>query len=183
MRGLKEEMILLCWKVEEQIEMEEVEENVLVTSPLVGVENWRKVVLVPWPEEVEKVKQLEGEVRMILEVKERFEEQENLLMVVVVMNSKGVVKSQLEEGQIVGVMVVGMQEVMVVGMQEVMVVEMLKVVGKLVVKVVVMLEVVLMLVGVKLVGMGEEQQWLVVEETEEVGLKGLKVVGSYSEIL
>lgn len=62
-------------------------------------------------------------------------------------------------------------------------VEMLKVVGKLVVKVVVMLEVVLMLVGVKLVGMGEEQQWLVVEETEEVGLKGLKVVGSYSEIL
>jgi hypothetical protein len=60
-----------------------------------------------------------------------------------------------------------------------MVVEMLKVVGKLVV----MLEVVLMLVGVKLVGMGEEQQWLVVEETEEVGLKGLKVVGSYSEIL
>ena len=57
-------------------------------------------------------------------------------------------------------------------------VEMLKVVGKLVVKVVVMLEVVLMLVG-----MGEEQQWLVVEETEEVGLKGLKVVGSYSEIL
>jgi hypothetical protein len=116
MRGLKEEMILLCWKVEEQIEMEEVEENVLVTSPLVGVENWRKVVLVHWPEEVEKVKQLEGEVRMILEVKERFEEQENLLMVVVVMNSKGVVKSQLEEGQIVGVMVVGMQEVMVVGM-------------------------------------------------------------------
>ncbi len=52
MRGLKEEMILLCWKVEEQIEMEEVEENVLVTSPLVGVENWRKVVLVHWPEEV-----------------------------------------------------------------------------------------------------------------------------------
>lgn len=167
MRGLKEEMILLCWKVEEQIEMEEVQENVLVTSPLVGVENWRKVVLVPWPEEVEKVKQLEGEVRMILEVKERFEEEENLLMVVVVMNSKGVVKSQLEEGQIVGVMVVGM----------------LKVVGKLVVKGVVMLEVVLMLVGVKLVGMGEEQQWLVVEETEEVGLKGLKVVGNYSEIL
>lgn len=116
MRRLKEEMILLCWKVEEQIEMEEVEENVLVTSPLVGVENWRKVVLVHWPEEVEKVKQLEGEVRMILEVKERFEEEENLLMVVVVMNSKGVVKSQLEEGQIVGVMVVGMQEVMVVGM-------------------------------------------------------------------
>lgn len=175
MRGLKEEMILLCWKVEEQIEMEEVEENVLVTSPLVGVENWRKVVLVHWPEEVEKVKQLEGEVRMILEVKERFEEEENLLMVVVVMNSKGVVKSQLEEGQIVGVMVVGMQEVMVVGM--------LKVVGKLVVKGVVMLEVVLMLVGVKLVGMGEEQQWVVVEETEEVGLKGLKVVGNYSEIL
>lgn len=84
-------------------------------------------------------------------------------MVVVVMVTilKGVVKSQLEEGQKVGVM---MQEVkvvvMVVGLLMVVVVVKLLVVGKLVVKVVVMmLEVVLMLlVGVKLVGLGEEQK-------------------------
>ena len=46
MRGLKEElMALLCWRVEEQILMEEMEVKVLATLLLVEVGNWGKALL------------------------------------------------------------------------------------------------------------------------------------------
>ena len=69
MRGLKELMALSCWGVEEQIEMEEMEGKVLATSVLVEVGKWGKALLGHWlqEEEEKKVKQLEGEVGMMLE--------------------------------------------------------------------------------------------------------------------
>lgn len=85
--------------------------------------------------------------------------EEDLLMVVAVATKMKLEGVMLAEGQMVGVMLA----VMVVAMA--------------VVKVVVRLEVMLMLAGVKLAGMEEEQLGLPVEETAEVELNGLKAVG------
>ena len=45
MRGLKELMALSCWRVEEQIEMEEMEGKVLATLLPVEEGNWGKALL------------------------------------------------------------------------------------------------------------------------------------------